>query len=213
MGFMDIFSGLFSGASSGAGSALVSEPGFDWGSLGSGLLDFGKSAAVSAAPTLAGAAAGYGLNQLFPGTPAGAKLVDTRQGVTQQGANMALDRARNIQQNPTSFGLPGDVNDPNSPAGKKKYDIIQGSRSADAARSFNTGGSAQRETNALNTAVGNEYNKVWGDSMNTLQGQTPMAGYRTDAQPNPWGQMLAGAVDPMVSKGLKDLLSAWGMSA
>ena len=153
------------------------------------------------------------LNKAMPGTPKSVKLVDTRQEVTRQGADMAMDRARNLQQNPASFGLPGDPNDPNTPAGKRKYDIVQGVRSADAARSFNTGGSAQRETDAVNRAIAADYNNVWNSSMGTLSGQTPMAGYRTDAQPNPWGQMLAGAVNPAVSKGISKLLADWGMSA
>jgi hypothetical protein len=150
----------------------------------------------------------------MPGKDPSVKLVDTRQGVTQTGANMALDRAKNIQANPESFGLPGDPNDPNSPAGKKRYDIVQGSRNADAARGmFSTGGSAARESNALNTAVGNEYNKVWGDSMSTLSSQPAMQGYIAPGQENPWGKLLAGAVSPAVSKGMSALLSNWGMSA
>lgn len=214
-GFGDLFSSIGNLFSS--GPEQLSGPaagGFDWGSLGTGLAGIGKDLAGAAIPAVAGAAAGAGLNALFPGKPESVKLVDTRQGVTQAGANMALDRARTVQANPESFGLPGDPNDPNSPAGKKRYDIVQGSRNADAARGmFSTGGSAARETNALNTAVGNEYNKIWQDSMGTLSAQPTMGGYRQAAQENPWGQLLAGAVSPAVSKGMSALLANWGMGA
>lgn len=211
-GFGSLFSNLFS-----SGPEQLSGPGaggFDWGSLGSGLADLGKGVAGAAIPAAAGAGAGMLINKLMPGTPDKLNLVDTRQGVTQAGANMALDRARNIQANPESFGLPGDPNDPNTAAGKKKYDIVQGSRNADAARGmFSTGGSAARETNAVNTAVGNEYNKIWGDSMNTLSAQPAMSGYVKGAEENPWGKLLGSAVNPAVSKGMSALLANWGMSA
>ena len=214
--FGDLLSLDFGGFGSDAGSALVSEPssGFDWGSLGSGFAGIGKDIAKSTLPALAGAGASMAINKLMPGKEAKPVLVDTRQGVTRAGGDMALDRAKNIQQNPTSFGLPGDPNDPSTPAGKKKYDIVQNARSADAARgSFTTGGSGARETNAVNTAVGNEYNKVWGDSMNTLSGQPAMEGYMSKAEENPWGQIIGAAVSPAVSKGLSSLLAQWGMSA
>lgn len=211
-GFGELFSNLFS-----SGPEQLSGPassGVDWGSLGGGLAGVGKDIAGAAIPAAAGIGTGMLINKLMPGTPAKANLVDTRQGVTQTGANMALDRARNIQANPESFGLPGDPNDPNSPAGKKRYDIVQGSRNADAARGmFSTGGSAARETNALNTAVGNEYNKVWGDSMSTLASQPAMSGYLSQAEENPWAKLLGGAVSPAVSKGMSSLLANWGMGS
>lgn len=199
-------------ASSSFDPSLVSEPGFDWGGLAGGFADIGKQALGATLPAAGGAAVGFGLNKLFPGTPKQAKLVDARQQITREGAGMAMDRARNIQQRPESFGLPGDPMDPNSPAGKKRYDIIQNRRSADAARSFNTGGSAARETADLNTQIGNEYNKVWDSSMQTLAGQNDMKGYMTDAQENPWGKVVAGALSPAVSKGLSAMLANWGMA-
>ena len=214
MGWLDglgsAFSNLFSSGAGSSGSALVSEPGMDWGS---GFMDLGKNVAKEAIPGLVSTGIGLGANALFPGKQQSANLVDTRQGVTQQGAQMALGRAQNIQANPASFGLPGDPYDVNTPAGKRRYDITKTSRSADAARGgLNTGGSAVRENNALNTAVGNEYNKVWGDSMGTLAGQQGMSGYMSPAEENPWAKLVGGAVSPAVSKGLSALLADWGMA-
>ena len=197
----------------GASSNLVSEPGFDWGSIGSGFGSLAKGALSAGIPAVGSGLAGLAIKQMFPGQPAGHRLVDMRQDVTRTGANMALERAQNIQRNPNSFGLPGDPMDVNTPAGQRRYSIIKSVRDADAARSFNTGGSAQRESTALNKAVGDEYNAVMNSSMGTLQGQPQMAGYQTPAQEDPWGKMLAGAVSPAVSKGLSRLLADWGMSA
>lgn len=210
MSFGDLISLDFGGGGGGGG--------FDWGGLlgkiGGGFADIGKGALSAGLPALAGAGVGAGINALLPGKSAQVNLVDPRQGVTQAGGQMALERAQNIMRNPTSFGLPGDPSDPSTPAGKKRYDITQGVRSADAARgAFMTGGSAARETSALNRAVGDEYSRIFESSMGTLAGQQPMAGYVSPAQENPWAKILGGAVSPAVSKGLSSLLANWGMSA
>jgi hypothetical protein len=173
-------------------------------------------------PSVLGAAAGYGFGSLMPGKTS---LVDQRNPQQQQGQQMGLqagqmnlDRMNNLTANPLSFGLPGDPNDPNTPAGKKRYDIIQSSRGADAARGmFSTGGSAQRETNALNNAVGNEYNNIFQHSTQgaTQGGQvaTSGPGMHYVEKSNPWAQLFGGIASPAVSGLTQGILRNFGLTA
>lgn len=197
--------------------------GWDWQG---GFADIGKGLANAAIPGLAGVGMGALINQLMPGQKAKSRLVDARTPEAIQGnqtglasAGMAQQRALGLQANPTSFGLPGDPMDPSTAAGKKRYDIVNSSRAADAARGmFSTGGSAARETNALNEAVGNEYNKIWDSSMNQMQGGAQVGGQNgqmlmqsAPGQPNPWAGLVAGTLAPSTSQTMSELLKRWGM--
>jgi hypothetical protein len=206
--------GLFGSGASDASTALVSEPGFDWGSVGSGFADLGKGLLGAAIPAAARIGTGVALGKLFPGDPAKTRLTDVRNPAQLAAGQMAHGRALNLMANPTGFGLPGDPNDPNTPAGKRRYDIIQGSRAADAARGqFRTGGSAARETAALNAAVGNEYDKIWQGSMGTMSAGPGMAVQQIPAQPSPWGAIAEQALSPAISRGISALLTDWGLKA
>lgn len=149
---------------------------------------------------------------LFPGTPAKTTITDTRQPQTIAGSDLGLARLNALNANPMSFGLPGDPYDINTPAGKKRYDIIKQVRSADAARGMlNTGGSGVRETDALNRAIGEAYNTVWKDASGVLAAQPPQQLQQIPAQPNPWAKLLAGALGPAASKTTDYLLGKWGV--
>lgn len=182
--------------------------GFDWNSLGGGFGKLGLDLLGGVAPTLAGAAAGYGFGSLMG--PGKTSLVDTRTPEQKGSAGMNFARMSSLQANPTGFGLPGDPLDPNTPAGKKRYDIINTARAADAARgAFTTGGSAQRETNALNTAVGNEYNTIWDQSSKNAAAGSAMKYVEKN---NPWAMILGGAVAPAVKNTTAALLKSWGLA-
>lgn len=186
----------------------------DWGGMGGGLM----SAAI---PGLASLGTGYLASKIFPDTPGKQQLIDPRtteqQGSQQnqlQAQGMGLARMSALEQNPMSFGLPGDPYDVNTPAGKRRYDITKSTRSADAARGgLNTGGSAVRETTALNRAIGDSYNQIW-------QGAAGVAGSgvggpslqytTTPGVQNPWGKLVASAATPVAAKSIEQLLSELG---
>lgn len=178
--------------------------GNSWGGFGK----LGMDLLGSVGPGLLGSAAGYGFGALMPGKTT---LTDTRNPQQRGAAAMNMDRLSALQANPTSFGLPGDPNDPNSPAGKKRYDITQASRNADAARGmFTTGGSAQRETNAMNTAVGNEYNNIWNQSS---QQASAGPGMNMQTQENPWAKLFSGMIGPAVSGTAAGVLRNFGIQS
>jgi hypothetical protein len=113
-----------------------------------------------------------------------------------------------LQNNPASFGLPGDPNDVNTPAGRRRYDITKTSRSADAARGgLNTGGSAMRENTALNQAIGDAYNQVWGGAANVAQAGPGLTYAQIPGQQNPWGKLVASAATPVASKSIEQLVA------
>lgn len=186
-----------------AAPATSGTDGWSWGGFGK----LGMDLLGSTLPNMLGAAAGYGFNALFPGKTS---LVDTRTPEQRSVSGMNVSRLQALQQNPGGFGLPGDPNDPSTPAGKKRYDIIQGSRSADAARGmFTTGGSAQRETNALNTAIGNEFNTIWNQASQQGAAGGPM---RYVEKANPWAQLATGVAQPAVQGLTRAILKNFGWS-
>jgi hypothetical protein len=183
----------------------------DWGGIGGGI-------AQAAIPGLAQLGTGYLASQIFPDTPGKQQLVDprtTEQIGGQQGQLQAqqqgLARMTSLQQNPMSFGLPGDPYDVNTPAGRKRQDIIKGQRSADAARgALNTGGSAARETSALNRAIGDSYNQIWGQSADVAGRGVGGPGLQyttTPGQQNPWGKLVASAAAPVAARSIEELLA------
>lgn len=186
------------------------------GGFGGMIGDIGKSFLGAVAPKLASLGTGFLASKLFPGTPAKTQIVDTRQGQQIAGANAALQRLQSIQSNPLSFGLPGDPYDVNTPAGRKRQDIISQSRNADAARgALNTGGSAIREQDALNRAIGGEYNNIWSSSQGVLAQQPQQHLIQKPAQENPWAKLLTGAIAPGAAAGAdvgtQALLRKWGI--
>jgi hypothetical protein len=103
------------------------------------------------------------------------------------------------------MGLPGDPNDPNSPAGRRLYMIRKNARSASAASgALETGGHAEREANAVNNAIGNEYDRAYSSGFRDLQAMTPQLQFQMEpATKNPWAEILTNAVAPGIQKGLK----------
>jgi hypothetical protein len=183
----------------------------DWGGMGSGI-------ASAAIPGLASLGTGFLAQKLFPDTPGKQQLIDTRtteqQGSQQnqlQAQGMGLQRMSALQQNPMSFGLPGDPNDVNTPAGKRRYDITKTQRSADAARgALDTGGSAARETSALNRAIGDSYNQVWGQAADVAGRGVSGPGLHyatTPGSQNPWGKLVASAATPVAARSMEELFS------
>jgi hypothetical protein len=192
----------------------------DWGGLGQ-----------AAIPGLASLGTGYLASKLFPDTPGKQQLIDprtTEQQTSQQNQlqgqqnqlqtqGMGLARMSALEQNPMSFGLPGDPYDVNTPAGKRRYDITKSQRSADAARgALDTGGSAVRETTALNRAIGDSYNQVWGQAAG-IAGQGvggiggPSLQYETTpGVQNPWGKLVASAATPVAAKTIEELMAELG---
>lgn len=196
----------------------------DWGGLGGGL-------AQAAIPGLASLGTGYLASKIFPDTPGKQQLIDPRtteqiagqQGQLQgqqgqlQAQQSGLARMTSLQQNPLSFGLPGDPYDPSTPAGQRRYDITKSQRSADAARgALTTGGSAVRETSALNRAIGDSYNQIWGQAAGVAgQGVGGVGGpslqyAQVPGVQNPWGKLVASAATPVASRSIEELLAELG---
>jgi hypothetical protein len=179
---------------------------FDWGKLGASFLS-------GMAPTLASTGFGALMNQLMPGQPGKNRLVGTRTPQQQGAQQMGFDRLSSLQNNPSNFGLPGDASDINTPAGRRRWDIVNQSRSADAGRGmFSTGGSAQRETDALNRAQGADYNSAWNSAAQASLGGPGMSIQSTPAQPNPWAGLIAGGAAPGIQSGVSNLLKMWGLA-
>lgn len=196
----------------------------DWGGIGSEI-------AQAAIPGLASLGTGFLASKIFPDTPGKQQLVDVRtpeQTASQQAQlqgqqgqlqtqQQGLARMTSLQQNPMSFGLPGDPYDPNTPAGRRRYDITKGVRSADAARgALTTGGSAARETTALNRAIGDSYNQIWGQAAQVggmgiggIGGPSLQYAQIPGAQ-NPWGKLVASAATPVAAKSIEQLLAELG---
>lgn len=187
---------------------MQEEP-FDWSA---GLTAMGKELLRTSVPSLISGGVGMGLNALMGGQPQKSRLVDTRTPEQQQASQFGLSRLSSLSQNPSGFGLPGDPNDINTPAGRRTWDIRGGVRSADAARGmFSTGGSAQRETDALNRATADSYNQNYNMAIQGAGGGYPMTLQTSPAQENPWAKLLGGAVSPAIQGGIGKLLQQWGL--
>lgn len=176
---------------------------WDWGSIAKG----GFQGLMGAVPGMLGAAAGYGFNSLMPGKTT---LTDTRNPQQKQLAQSGMSSLSALQANPNSFGLPGDPEDVNSQAGRKLYGIRQQARGADAARGmFTTGGSAQRENNAVtdaSSAAFNQLNQTYGQQAAQGPGMT------LQSKPNPWAQLFSGIASPAVSGIASGILQKFGLS-
>ena len=173
----------------------------DWGGLGGQL---GKAAI----PGLAALGTGAIASQVFPDTPGKQQLVDTRTNQQIGAQGQGLSRMTALQNNPASFGLPGDPNDVNTPAGRKKYDLTKTFRSGEAARGMlNTGGSAQRENAALNQAIGDSYNNIWSGAANVAQAGPGLTYATIPGQQNPWGKLVASAATPVASTSIEQLIA------
>lgn len=154
-------------------------------------------------PAAATAATGMLIDRMFPGTAGKMRAVDMRQPEMQRGAVMAENRLKNIQARPNSFGLPGDPEDPNTPAGQRLYMLRKNYRSAAAAGgSLETGGSQKGEADSINTAIGNEYNNIMNSGFSNLSAMTPqLQGQQEPGQAHPWSKILATALGSGVQKG------------
>lgn len=161
-------------------------------------------------PAAGAAATGMLIDKMFPGTPGKSRAVDLRQPEMQRGAGMAEDRLKNLQANPNSMGLPGDPADPNSPAGQRLYMLRKNYRSAAAAGGrLETGGSQKGEADAVNSAIGNEYNNVMNSGFSNLSSMTPQLQFQNEpAQENPWSKILTSALAPGVKSGAKAAMDA-----
>ena len=164
----------------------------------------------SLVPAAGAAATGLLIDRMFPGTPGKARAVDMRQPEMQRGAGMAESRLANLQRNPNSFGLPGDPEDPNTPAGRRLYQIRKNARSASAAAGgLETGGHAQRESDAVNAAIGNEYNQIQNQGFQNLGQMTPQLQFQQEApQTSPWSKILTSALAPGIKSGLQSATDA-----
>lgn|SRR5574341_28977 len=156
-------------------------------------------------PAAGAAATGLVIDRMFPGTPGKGVAMDLRQPEMQRGAGMAEERLRNLQLNPNSFGLPGDPNDINTPAGRRLYQLRKNRRAAEAAGGrLETGGAALRETEDVNTAIANEYNQALNSGFSNLAAMAPQQQFaQIPGKENPFAKILTAAVAPGVGKGLK----------
>lgn len=184
--------------------------GFDWAN---GFASLGKGLLKDFLPGAASTAAGGLINKFMPGRGQTNQLQDTRNPEQQQAAQFGMNRVNSLTANPSGFGLPGDPSDINTPAGRKTWDIRNSSRSADAARGMsNTGGSAQRETDALNRAIGGEFNTSMNSGLQAAGSGYPMHVNQTPAQDNPWAKLLGSALDPAIRNSMTSMLQKWGLA-
>jgi len=181
-------------------------------------MDAAKGFAGQVGPAAGQAATGMLINKMFPGNPTKARLLDLRQPEMQQGATQASQSLSNLQRNPNSFGLPGDPNDVNTPAGQRMYQLRKNSRSASAAAGqLETGGGAQRETDAVNRAIADSYNTTQKEGFANLASMTPQLQPQSrwnqiGGETNPWAGILTQALAPGVGGGIKAALGDWGVT-
>lgn len=154
-------------------------------------------------PAAGAAATGMLIDRMFPGTPGKSRAVDLRQPEMQRGAVMAENRLKNLQMNPNSFGLPGDPEDPNTPAGQRMYMLRKNYRAAAAAGGrLETGQSQRGEADMINKAVGDEYNTVMNSGFSNLNSMSPQLQFQNEpGQENPWSKILTSALAPGVKSG------------
>ncbi len=154
-------------------------------------------------PAAGAAATGMLIDKMFPGTPGKSRAVDLRQPEMQRGAVMAENRLANLQKNPNSFGLPGDPEDINTPAGQRMYMLRKNYRSAAAAGGrLETGGSQRGEADMINKAVGDEYNTAMNSGFSNLNSMTPQLQFQNEpGKENPWSRILTSALAPGVKTG------------
>jgi hypothetical protein len=191
----------------GQGYIPYQTPGDTGGGGWGGFKSLGMDLAKSTLPNVLGAAAGYGINALMPGKTS---LVDTRNPQQKQLAQSGMSSLSNLNNNPNSFGLPGDPEDVNSQAGRKLYGIRQQNRSADAARGmFSTGGSVQRENNAVTDASNNAFAQLQ-QTYGQQAGQG--AGMTMKSADNPWAKLLAGIASPAVQGISSGIMKNFGLA-
>ena len=165
----------------------------------------GKGFLGSLVPAAGAAATGMLINKMFPGTQGKARALDLRQPEMQRGSQMALSRLQNLERNPNSFGLPGDPDDPNTPAGQRLIQLRRNQRAASAARGgLETGGHEVREREAVNDAIINSYNQVQNQGFQNLGAMSPQLQLdKEPGRPSPWGTILTRALAPAVKTGLE----------
>jgi len=150
-----------------------------------------------------GAGVGYGLNALFPGQKQKDRLIDTRTNEQRTVAGTGVNSLSQLQQDPRNFGLPGNADDINTPAGRHKWDIIQNTRRALSAQGMGKGGAGEIgqhagiEADVLNRAVGQQYNQLLGQYSNMGAQGPAMQLDKTPAKPNPWAQIGAAILGPV----------------
>mgnify|MGYP001594934991 CR=1 FL=1 len=165
----------------------------------------GGAFARSLIPAVGQAGTAMLLSRMFPGSPGVGRALDLRTQDMQTGSGMAMRRLQNLEANPNSFGLPGDPNDPNTPAGKRLYQIRANQRSASAASGrLETGGHEVREQDAVNQAIANEFNQNYNSGFGNLAAMNPPSQFNyRPPQENPWAKILTTALAPAVGKGIE----------
>ena len=182
-------------AASGAGWGLSDL----FGGLFGGFKDLAKTIMPIALPALIGGAA----SMAFPGEKSKIVGTDPRTGAGKQAESIRLGAAGQMGsalQDPFA-GL----------TAEEQYQIKRGSRSADAARgSFETGGSAERENQAMMAAVSNRRQQNLGNLNAFTGGYQPMNVQPLAGQENPWAKIITGVAGSQpVQQGFSKLLDKW----
>lgn len=213
MSLWDKLLGLFSGGSGGGFNALdrsvsdfdfgpvssyepMTRPGIDWGG---GFKDFAKEIAPGIGSALVGGAANF----LFPGTPARIIGMDPRTSNMSQAETTRLGTA-SMAQSRLAAALRGELD----PYTEKQ--VRARSRNADAARGMlETGGSAEREREAIQAALQEEIKSGFGNVDKFTSGYTPLSIAQTPASENPWSKLIGASVAPAAGKAIKAGLQKW----
>ena len=193
------------GGEFGSGGGGGSSSGSTWGipdfmeSMWGGFKGLAKEIMPIALPALVGGAA----SMAFPGEKPKIVGTDPRTGQGRQAEQIRLHAAG-------SMGSA--LNDPFAGlTSEEQYHIKRGSRSADAARgSFETGGSAERENQAMQAAIANRRQQNLGNLNAFTSGYQPMNVQGVAGQENPWASLITKAVGTRnAQEGFKRLSDKW----
>lgn len=94
---------------------------------------------------------------------------------------------------------------------EEQYQIKRGSRSADAARGmFETGGSAERENQAMRQATDTRRQQNLGNLNAFTSGYQPMNVRGIEGQENPWAKIITGMAGSRgAQQGFGKLIDTW----
>jgi hypothetical protein len=160
-----------------------------------GFQDIGRSVA----PGVAGAATTGLINYLLPGQGERVQGTDVRTGTGQTAEGIRLGAAAGAGQQYAN-SLRGHL-DP-----REEYLARKRSRSADAASgSLETGGHAERESNAIMDQIIRNRQLFGGQTAQLTGGYQSLSPQRFDAKPNPWAALLSG----VLGRGMETGVNTW----
>lgn len=191
--------------------------------------NIGRTLLGSIAPPLAQAGVAALADRIAPARGAEVQSVDLRtpegtqsQRTAGQAQDAAFSRFRQLESNPMGFGLPGDINDPRSPAGLLYANLTRNARAQWQAKNLSagqdTGAGARFASESVARSLLDNYSRELDSSLRVAAGSGPQSssfqGREVPERQSPWAALLTEGLAPGVGQAAgmvtNKLLADWG---